>query len=249
MSELMPLLLFASLFLLLLLGFPVAFTLGGVSLIFGLLTFGLNFFNLLPLRIWGGIMTNLVLIAVPLFIYMGVMLEKSGLAEELLETMAMLFGKLRGGLAISVVVVGAMLAACTGIVGATVVTMGLLSLPTMLKRGYSPELATGIIAASGTLGQIIPPSIVLVLLGGVLNVSIGDMFIGAAIPGAILVSLYLIWIVLSSLWKPGPPDFSGPPTSSRVSWSPPNGPSRFFPPTSTPPSPRSPSRPPPRSRS
>lgn len=202
MSELMPLLLFASLFLLLLLGFPVAFTLGGVSLIFGLLTFGLNFFNLLPLRIWGGIMTNLILIAVPLFIYMGVMLEKSGLAEELLETMAMLFGKLRGGLAISVVVVGAMLAACTGIVGATVVTMGLLSLPTMLKRGYSPELATGIIAASGTLGQIIPPSIVLVLLGGVLNVSIGDMFIGAVIPGAILVSLYLVWIVISSLWKP-----------------------------------------------
>ena len=202
MSELMPLLLFGSLFLLLLLGFPVAFTLGGVSLIFGLLTFGLNFFNLLPLRIWGGIMTNLVLIAVPLFIYMGVMLEKSGLAEELLETMAMLFGKLKGGLAISVVVVGAMLAACTGIVGATVVTMGLLSLPTMIKRGYSPELATGTIAASGTLGQIIPPSIVLVLLGGVLNVSIGDMFIGAVIPGAILVSLYLIWIVISSIWKP-----------------------------------------------
>ncbi|MCG8603802.1 TRAP transporter large permease subunit, partial [bacterium] len=201
MSELMPLLLFGSLFLLLLLGFPVSFTLGGVSLIFGLLTFGLNFFNLLPLRIWG-IMTNYVLIAVPLFVYMGVMLEKSGLAEELLETMAMLFGKLRGGLAVSVVVVGAMLGASTGIVGATVVTMGLLSLPTMIKRGYSPELATGTISASGTLGQIIPPSIVLVLLGSILNVSIGDMFIGAVIPGAILVSLYLIWIAITSILKP-----------------------------------------------
>ena len=201
MHDVMPLLLFVALFILLMLGFPVAFTLGGVSLIFGLLTFGLDFFNLLPLRIWG-VMTNYVLIAVPLFIYMGVMLEKSGLAEELLETMALLFGKLRGGLAISVVVVGALLAASTGIVGATVVTMGLLSLPTMLKRGYSPELATGTIAASGTLGQIIPPSIVLVLLGSVLNVSIGDMFIGAVIPGFLLVFLYLIWIAFVALTRP-----------------------------------------------
>lgn len=202
MAELMPLLLFLSLFILLLFGFPVAFTLGGVSLIFGLLTFGLNFFNLLPLRIWG-IMSNYVLIAVPLFIYMGVMLEKSGLAEDLLETMALLFGRMRGGLAISVVVVGALLGASTGIVGATVVTMGLLSLPTMLKRGYNPELATGTIAAAGTLGQIIPPSIVLVLLGSILNVSIGDMFVGAVIPSAVLVSLYLIWLIVVALMKPG----------------------------------------------
>ncbi len=201
MHEIMPLLLFLSLFILLMAGFPVAFTLGGVSLIFGLLTFGLDFFNLLPLRIWG-VMTNYVLIAVPLFIYMGVMLEKSGLAEELLETMALLFGKLRGGLAISVVVVGALLAASTGIVGATVVTMGLLSLPTMLKRGYSTELSTGTIAASGTLGQIIPPSIVLVLLGSVLNVSIGDMFIGAVIPGMLLVVLYLLYIAFVALTRP-----------------------------------------------
>ncbi|RMD96983.1 MAG: TRAP transporter large permease subunit, partial [Calditrichaeota bacterium] len=139
---------------------------------------------------------------VPLFIYMGVMLEKSGIAEELLETMALLFGRLRGGLAISVIIVGALLAASTGIVGATVVTMGLLSLPTMLKRGYNPELATGTIAASGTLGQIIPPSIVLVLLGSVLNVSIGDMFIGSIIPGAILVLLYLLWIVIVAIFRP-----------------------------------------------
>jgi len=146
MNGLMPLLLFASLFVLLLLGYPVAFTLGGVSILFGIFTFGFDFFNLFPLRIWG-VMTNYVLIAVPLFIYMGVMLEKSGLAEELLETMALLFGRMRGGLAISVVVVGALLAASTGIVGATVVTMGLLSLPTMIKRGHSPELATGTISA------------------------------------------------------------------------------------------------------
>jgi len=201
MSDALPLFLFASLFVLLLLGYPVAFTLGGVSIVFGMLTFGLDFFNLLPLRIWG-IMTNYVLIAVPLFVYMGVMLEKSGLAEELLETMALLFGRLRGGLAISVVVVGALLAASTGIVGATVVTMGLLSLPTMLKRGYGPELATGTICASGTLGQIIPPSIVLVLLGSILNISVGDLFMGAVIPGILLVGLYFIWIIIISIVKP-----------------------------------------------
>ena len=147
-------------------------------------------------------MSNYVLMAVPLFVFMGVMLEKSGLAENLLETMAMLFGGIRGGLAISVVVVGAMLAASTGIVGATVVTMGLLSLPTMLKRGYSPELATGTIAASGTLGQIIPPSIVLILLGSILNVSVGDMFIGAVIPGFLLVGLYIAWLLVYSLLNP-----------------------------------------------
>lgn len=201
MNGLMPLLLFLSVFVLLLAGYPVAFTLGGVSIIFGLLTFGVDFFTFLPLRIWG-VMTNYVLIAVPLFIYMGVMLEKSGLAEDLLETMALLFGKLRGGLAISVVSVGALLAASTGIVGATVVTMGLLSLPTMLKRGYSPWLATGTISASGTLGQIIPPSIVLVLLGSVMNVSVGDMFLGAVFPGTMLVFLYLLWIVIVSIFKP-----------------------------------------------
>jgi len=201
MTEAMPLILFGVLFILLLLGFPVAFTLGGVSFILGYFTFGSTFFNLLPLRIWG-VMTNYVLIAVPLFVYMGVMLEKSGLAEELLETMALLFGRLRGGLALSVVAVGAMLGASTGIVGATVVTMGLLSLPTMLKRGYRPEVATGTISASGTLGQIIPPSIVLVLLGSILNVSIGDMFMGAVIPGLCLVGLYMIWLIIVAIFKP-----------------------------------------------
>ncbi|MCG3157143.1 MAG: C4-dicarboxylate TRAP transporter large permease protein DctM [bacterium] len=201
MNEAAAVLLFLVLFALLLLGYPVAFTLGGVSLIFGVLTFGLDFFNLLPLRIWG-VMTNYVLLAVPLFVYMGVMLEKSGLAEDLLETMALLFGRLRGGLAISVIIVGALLAATTGIVGATVVTMGLLSLPTMLKRGYSPELTTGTIAAAGTLGQVIPPSIVLVLLGSILNVPIGDLFIGAFVPGLLLVVFYLLWIVIVTRIRP-----------------------------------------------
>ena len=187
--------------MLLLFGFPVAFTLGGVSILMGAATFGFDFFHLLPLRVWG-VMTNYVLIAVPLFVFMGVMLEKSGLAEELLETMALLFGRLRGGLAISIVVVGAMLGASTGIVGATVVTMGMLSLPTMLRRGYSPEVAAGTVAASGTLGQIIPPSIVLVLLGSILNVSIGDMFMGAVIPGFALVGLYLLWIGILAILRP-----------------------------------------------
>lgn len=196
-----PLIFFIVVLILLLSGFPVAFTLGGASVIFGVLTFGFNFFNLLPLRIWG-IMDNYILIAVPLFIFMGVMFEKSGLAEELLETMALLFGKLKGGLAISVLIVGTLLAAATGIVGATVVTMGVLSLPTMLKKGYDPKVSTGIISASGTLGQIIPPSIVLVLLGSVLNVSVGDLFMAALIPGLILVLLYFTWLVTTAFVKP-----------------------------------------------
>lgn len=201
MAEHLPLLLFAAFFVLMMFGYPVAFTIGGLSLVFGYFTVGIDFFNLLPLRVWG-IMTNSILIAVPLFIFMGVMLEKSGLAEELLETMALLFRRMRGGLAISVILVGALLAAATGIVGATVVTMGLLSLPTMLKRKYSPELATGTISAAGTLGQIIPPSIVLILLGSVLNVSIGDLFMGAVVPGLILVILYVLWIIVVSLIRP-----------------------------------------------
>jgi len=201
MTSLLPFFMFGSVFLLLLLGYPVALTLGGVSVIFGLLIFGPEFFALLPLRIWGT-MNNVVLLAVPLFVFMGVMLEKSGIAEKLLETMSMLFGKFRGGLALSVVIVGALLAASTGIVGATVVTMGLMSLPVMLKRGYQPELATGTIAASGTLGQIIPPSIVLVLLGSILNVSVGDMFVGALIPGLMLVTAYLLYIVLLGFMWP-----------------------------------------------
>ncbi|MCA1927798.1 MAG: TRAP transporter large permease subunit [Calditerrivibrio sp.] len=192
--------LFITVFSCLLLGFPVSFTLGGVSMIYGISAFGLDLFNLMPLRIWGSI-TNFVLVAVPLFVYMGVMLEKSGIAEEMLETMALLFGKIRGGMAISVIVVGAMLAAATGIVGATVVTMGLLSLPTMVKRGYNIPLSCGTICAAGTLGQIIPPSIALVLIASVFNISIGDIYLGSFIPGFILVGLYLLYIIIIAIFK------------------------------------------------
>ncbi|MCP4671651.1 MAG: TRAP transporter large permease subunit, partial [Desulfobacula sp.] len=197
----MPLIMFAAVFALLLLGFPVAFTIGGISLAFGLYGFGPAFFQLLPLRIWGT-MTNFTLLAVPLFIYMGVMLERSGLAEQLLEAMALVFGKIRGGLAVSVIFVGALMGASTGIVGATVVTMGLLSVPTMLRSGYNRSLTTGTVAASGTLGQIIPPSIVLVLLGDIMNVPVGDLFIGAVIPGLILVSLYMLYVLIIARIKP-----------------------------------------------
>ena len=201
MMEYIPLLLFALVFILILIGYPVALTLGGVSVIAGIIFFDVDFFYLLSLRIYG-IMNNFVLLAVPLFIFMGITLEKSGIAEKLLETMALMFGRIKGGLAISVIIVGAMLAASTGIVGATVVTMGLISLPTMLKRGYSPSLATGVIASSGTLGQIIPPSVVLVLLGSVLNVSVGSLFTSALFPGVILVLLYLLYIIIISLIYP-----------------------------------------------
>ncbi|MEJ5378176.1 MAG: TRAP transporter large permease subunit [bacterium] len=201
MHDALPGIMFLVLTLLLMVGFPVAFTLLGTALCFGLIGFGWEFFNLLPLRIWG-VMTNFTLIAVPLFVFMGVMLERSGIAEELLETMAVLFGRIRGGLATSVVIVGALLGASTGIVGATVVTMGLLSLPTMLRHNYKHELATGTIAASGTLGQIIPPSIVLVLLGDIIGVSVGDLFIGAVLPGFLLVILYIAFISVMVRFKP-----------------------------------------------
>ena len=199
--EYLPAWMFLALTILLMAGFPVTFTLLGTGLCFGLIGFGWSFFNLLPLRIWG-IMTNVTLIAVPLFVFMGVMLERSGLAEELLDTMGLLFGRLRGGLAISVVVVGALLGASTGIVGATVVTMGLLAVPTMLRRGYQKELACGTVSASGTLGQIIPPSIVLVLIGDIVGVSIGELFIGAILPGLVLVSLYVIYILIAAYLRP-----------------------------------------------
>ena len=195
------LILFLILIILILIGYPVGLTLGGISIIAGLIFFDIDFFYLVSLRIFG-IMNNFVLLAVPLFIFMGLTLEKSGIAEKLLETMAILFGKIRGGLAYSVVIVGGMLAASTGIVGATVVTMGLISLPTMLKRGYDKKIATGVIASSGTLGQIIPPSVVLVLLGSVLNISVGDLFTSALLPGITLVFLYVIYIALVSLIRP-----------------------------------------------
>lgn len=196
----LALILFLLIFICILSGVQVAFVLGGLSVIIGYL-FIPDFFDLLPLRIMGT-MQNVVLLAVPLFVFMGLMLEKSGLAESMLNTMSALFGRIRGGLAVSVILVGALLAASTGIVGATVVTMGLISLPTMLKNNYQVELATGTIVSSGTLGQIIPPSVVLVLLGSVLNVSVGDLFKAALWPGVILVVAYMAYILIISYVKP-----------------------------------------------
>ena len=197
---------FAGMIVFLFAGYPVAFSLtftglffGGLGVLSGLLR--ADFFDILPIRIWGT-MTNYTLLAVPLFVFMGVVLEKSGLAEELLETMALLFGKIRGGIAISVVVVGAILAASTGIVGASVITMGLVSLPTMMRRGYDRQLICGTICASGTLGQIIPPSVILVLLGDIMGVSVGDLYIGAVLPGLVLVALYIIYIAILGRLRP-----------------------------------------------
>ena len=190
--EIIAIFLFAAIFLVLMSGYPVAFVLGGLSVIVGIL-FVPDFLDFLPLRIMGTIQ-NYVLLAVPLFVFMGLTLEKSGIAEELLMSMGIMFGKIKGGLAISVIIVGTLLAASTGIVGATVISMGLISLPLMLKKGYSVPLATGVIASSGTLGQIIPPSIVLVLLGSVLNVPVGVLFKAAMIPGLLLVGLYIMYV-------------------------------------------------------
>ena len=229
MLEFMPLVLFVVICMVLMAGYPVALSLAGTALSFagvgmGLQALGIDanfdgsFLAAFPNRLYG-IMTNQTLLAVPLFVLMGVLLEKSKVAETLLDAMALLFGSLRGGLGISVTLVGMLLAASTGIVGATVVTMGLLSLPTMLKRGYSMSLATGTICATGTLGQIIPPSIALVLLGDVLSsayqqaqlamgifspktVSVGDLFMGALVPGLILVVLYVAYVAIIAWLKP-----------------------------------------------
>ena len=221
--EWVALLLFLSVIVVLLAGFPVAFSLGGTALLFafaGVIGGGFEaaFLSGLPSRIFG-VMSNETLVAVPLFVFMGVTLERARIAEDLLETLSALFGSIRGGLGISVTLVGMMLAASTGIVGATVVTMGLLSLPTMLKRGYSAEVATGTICASGTLGQIIPPSIILVMLGDVMSsayqraqlaqgifspktVSVGDLFAGALLPGLLLVALYILYLVSVAIFRP-----------------------------------------------
>ncbi|MBF2097767.1 MAG: TRAP transporter large permease subunit [Gloeomargaritaceae cyanobacterium C42_A2020_066] len=197
---------FAGLAAFLCLGYPVAFTLGGVSILFALVGLGLGVFDgifltALPQRIFG-IMANYTLLAVPYFIFMGAVLEKSGIAERLLETVGLLFGRLRGGLALAVVLVGALLAATTGVVAATVVAMGLISLPVMLRYGYNKELATGVIAASGTLGQIIPPSVVLVVLGDQLGVSVGDLFIGSVIPGLMMAGAFALHVLVVAWWRP-----------------------------------------------
>ena len=187
--------------LMLLVGFPVAFTFGGVALIFGVFAEGPDMFAFMPFRIQS-IMENTVLMAVPLFIFMGIVLQKTQLAEQLLESMGKLFGGVRGGLAISTVLVGALLAASTGVVGASVVAMGLISLPVMLKYKYDKSLACGTICASGTLGQIIPPSIILIILGDVLGIPVGDLFKAAVGPGLILIGVYVVYILIYSFVKP-----------------------------------------------
>ncbi|MCK5350651.1 MAG: TRAP transporter large permease subunit, partial [Desulfobacula sp.] len=206
---------FAALFMLLF-GFPVAFTFGAVSVVFGFiagiveigldgslvegLVVGKNMFAFMPHRIWS-IMNNTILMAIPLFIFMGIVLQKTKLAERLLESMGFLFGEIRGGLAISTILVGSLLAASTGVVGASVVAMGVISLPVMLKYKYNKELSTGTICAAGTLGQIIPPSIVLIILGDVFQVPVGDLFIAAVWPGLSLVGAYILYIVIYSYFK------------------------------------------------
>src|SRR5690606_1883388 len=222
-GDILSILLFLSVLGTLLIGYPIAITLAGTSLIFAFIgnqlgTFDYAILNGLPLR-YLGTMTNDVLVAVPLFIFMGLVLEKSGLAEALLTTMGQLFGKLRGGLAYSVIIVGALLAASTGVVGATVITMGLIALPTMLRAGYANRISTGVICGSATLAQIIPPSTVLIFVGDLLAginqeaqlrrgnftpdpISVGDLFAGALIPGFLMVGLYLLWIIYKAIFQP-----------------------------------------------
>lgn len=188
---------FITALLLLLFGFPVAFTFGGVALLFGVVAEGADIFAFMPFRIQS-IMENSTLMAVPLFIFMGIMLQKTELAEQLLEAMAKLFGKLSGGVAISTIIVGTLLAASTGVVGASVVAMGVISLPVMLKYRYNRPLSCGVICASGTIGQIIPPSIILIILGDVMGLAVGDLFRAAVIPGVTLVGLYIIYVLTYS---------------------------------------------------
>jgi tripartite ATP-independent transporter DctM subunit len=194
------LIMFGVALVMLLVGFPVAFTFGGIAVFFGLFAEGTQIFSLMPHRIWS-IMNNTILMAIPLFIFMGIVLQKSNLAERLLESMGFLFGEIRGGIAISTVLVGALLAASTGVVGASVVAMGVISLPVMLKYNYDKRLATGAICAAGTLGQIIPPSIVLIILGDVFQEPVGDLFKAALWPGLSLVAFYVTYIVIVTIIK------------------------------------------------
>lgn len=221
MIELLPIWMFIFLLIFIMLGFPVAFTLAGTAVLFGFIghyfdVFYLADFGFVPSRVWG-VMTNYTLVAVPLFVFMGLILERSGIASDLLKTVGKIFGRFRGSLAYSIVVVGAALAASTGIVGATVVTMGILALPTMLAEGYDKKLSCGVISASGTLGQIIPPSIVLVLLGDIMGQDVGNLFVAAVIPGLILVGFYLVYIFIQT-WM-NPKSFSEPRMSESVSLS------------------------------
>lgn len=199
--EILAVLMLLSFFVLLMAGIPVAMTLAVSGFVFGYLGFGMTLFNLLPHRLFG-VVTNSTLVAIPLFVFMGMMLEKSRLAEDLMDVIGHLAGSLRGGLGIGIVIVGILMGATTGIVGATVVTLGLLTLPGMLRRGYDKGLASGVICASGTLGQIIPPSLILILLADILNQSVGTLFAAAMIPGLMLAGIYCVYILILGIVSP-----------------------------------------------
>ncbi len=200
-NEFLAIAMLATFFGLLLVGFPVALTLAVSGFVFGWLGFGGLLFNLLPNRIFG-VVTSYTLLAIPLFVFMGVMLEKSRLAEDLMEVVGHLAGGLRGGLGIGIVLVGVVMGATTGIVGATVVTLGLLTLPALLRRGYDRGLACGVICASGTLGQIIPPSLILILLADIMNESVGTLFASAVLPGLVLSAIYVVYILGLGILRP-----------------------------------------------
>ena len=200
-TEILAILMLVAFFGLLMLGVPVALTLATTGFVFGFLGFGTGLFNLLPARIYG-VVANYQWLAIPLFVFMGVMLEKSRLADDLLDVVGHIAGGLRGGMAIGIIMVGVLMGATTGIVGATVITLGLLTLPTLLKRGYDPGIACGSICASGTLGQIIPPSLILILLSDILQLSVGTLFAAAVIPGLLLAAIYCVYIVIVGMVKP-----------------------------------------------
>jgi tripartite ATP-independent transporter DctM subunit len=204
--EWLAILMFLGFFLILMTGYPVAFSFAGTAIVFGLIGMSVGAFDihrllLLP-NVWFGTMSNFTLLAIPYFVFLGAVLEKSGIAEELLETIGLVLGKLRGGLALAVVLVGTILAATTGVVAATVIVMGMLSLPVMLRYGYDKELAAGVIVASGTLAQLIPPSLVLVILSDQIGVSVGDLFLGALVPGLMLSGSYMLYILALAIWQP-----------------------------------------------
>jgi len=200
-TEVLAILMLVSFFALLMAGIPVALTLATTGFVFGFLGFGAGLFNLLPARIYG-VVANYQWLAIPLFVFMGVMLEKSRLADDLLDVVGHIAGGLRGGMALGIIGVGVLMGATTGIVGATVITLGLLTLPTLIKRGYNPGIACGAICASGTLGQIIPPSLILILLADILQLSVGTLFAAAVIPGMLLAAIYCVYIVIVGMVKP-----------------------------------------------
>ncbi|HEX4927814.1 MAG TPA: TRAP transporter large permease subunit, partial [Burkholderiales bacterium] len=200
-TELLAVLMLAAFFALLMVGVPVALTLATTGFVFGFIGFGGTLFNLVPARIYG-VVSNYQWLAVPLFVFMGVMLEKSRLAEDLLDVVGHLAGGLRGGMALGIIGVGVLMGATTGIVGATVITLGLLTLPTLMRRGYDPGVACGAICASGTLGQIIPPSLILILLSDILQLSVGTLFAAAVMPGLMLAALYCLYVVMLGWLRP-----------------------------------------------